>query len=471
VEKVIGTNRSESEVSTAFLREIWQALGGDETFLNNIQISGSGDLPSIFAVSDLAAASVGAAALAIVEFLERSTGRPAEAQVDRRLASFWFASSIKPVGWSLPATWDAIAGDYAVKDGWIKLHTNAPHHREAVLAVLDVQAEKTAVTRALRGWQADKLESAVVAEGGCAAAMRSLAAWADHPQGRCVSKEPLVWREEIGRADRNAHPVNPARPLSGIRVLDLTRILAGPVATRFLAGFGAEVLRIDPIDWSEPSLEPEVTLGKRCAHLDLRKSEGQERLLSLLSQADIIIHGYRPGALDGLGLGADAREQARPGLIDICLDAYGWTGPWAGRRGFDSLVQMSSGIADAGMRNRGTDRPTPLPVQALDHATGYIMAAAAVRGLTEKLVSGVGMRARASLARTGALLAAYQAHQAESPFKTPDSCDFSADEEATVWGPAHRMRPPVSLSTCHMSWDRPATQLGSSKPEWAYRES
>lgn len=148
-----------------------------------------------------------------------------------------------------------------------------------------------------------------------------------------------------------------SRPLAGIKVLDLTRVLAGPVATRFLAGLGARVLRIDPPDWDEPGVVPEVTLGKNCARLDLRQTADRARFEALLSDCDMIVHGYRPGALDRLGYGFDLRRALRPGLIDISLCAYGWSGPWAARRGFDSLVQMSCGIADRGRVWRQTDRP------------------------------------------------------------------------------------------------------------------
>src|SRR5690606_14976535 len=153
--------------------------------------------------------------------------------------------------------------------------------------------------------------------------------------------------------------------LAGIRVLDLTRILSGPIATRFLAGYGADVLRIDPIDWDEPAVAPDVTLGKRRARLDLRSPEGKATFEHLLQQADVLVHGYRSDALEKLGLGETRRRELNPGLVDVCLDAYGWTGDWRARRGFDSLVQMSSGIAHAGMTLLNKPIPTPLPVQAL----------------------------------------------------------------------------------------------------------
>jgi hypothetical protein len=450
----------------AFLDSLWRALGGTDGLGSTTALTGAGDLPATFAVTDLAAASIAAAGLAVSELIGTAGSRAPALSVDRRLASFWFATSIQPTGWSLPPAWDAIAGDYAAADGWIRLHTNAPHHRAAALAVLGTAAEKDAVGAAVARWQADDLEAAIVAQGGCAAAMRSAASWAEHPQGRAVAAEPLVWSRPTEAAPSETRTIDPARPLSGIKVLDLTRILAGPVATRFLAGFGAEVLRIDPPDWDEPSLAPDVTLGKRCTRLDLHRPEDRDRLLDLIAEADILVHGYRPGALDRLGLGAEVRRRTRPGLVDVSLDAYGWTGPWAGRRGFDSLVQMSSGIAEAGMRHFGRDRPTPLPVQALDHATGYLMAAAAVRGLSQRLLNGTGSETRVSLARTAALLLTAPALGETPAAAARTSADFGAETERTTWGPARRLLPPLALDGAAMRWDRPATALGTSPARW-----
>jgi crotonobetainyl-CoA:carnitine CoA-transferase CaiB-like acyl-CoA transferase len=299
------------------LSAIWRALGGEAKSLARVKFTGEGALRSIFAVTDLAAASIGAASLAIAEYASAGGSATPAVSVDRRLASYWFGFSIKPIGWSLAPAWDAIAGDYACADGWIRLHTNAAHHREAALAVLGTDAEKQAVRAAVERWKADELEAAVIARGGCAATMRSLAAWSAHPQGAAVASEPLMSWEAGERSPAADDVVDRARPLAGLRVLDMTRILAGPIATRFLAGFGADVLRIDPPDWDEPTIAPEVTLGKRCARLDLGDAGDKERWLGLLSQADIVIHGYRPDAaivpMRWSGSGSARRLAAAPG--------------------------------------------------------------------------------------------------------------------------------------------------------------
>ncbi|MGB3818270.1 CoA transferase [Achromobacter pulmonis] len=461
-----------SPATADYLRQFWLAAGGHPALLGRVAVTGHGALPSVFAVTEFATAAIGAAGLAMAEFVAAGAGLAGEAavpavEVDQRLASFWFGTTLRPVGWTSPPLWDPVAGDYLAADGWIRLHTNAPHHRDAALAVLGVAADRDAVARAVARWRADDLEAAVVARNGCAAAMRGLDAWRQHPQGQSVAAEPLLHRAASAGGARPGWRIARQRPLQGLRVLDLTRILAGPVATRFLAGFGADVLRIDPPGWDEPGTVPEVVLGKRCARLDLKSADGRATLQNLLSQADVLIHGYRADALARLGLDADRRRQLNPTLVDVSLDAYGWSGPWRERRGFDSLVQMSTGIADAGMRAKGSDRPVPLPCQALDHATGYLMAAAALRGLTERLTTGAGSTTRASLARSAQLLVTHGGLLEGGPALAPESdADWSAQVEATSWGPARRIKPPLRIADTPQSWDYPASALGTSDATW-----
>ena len=448
------------------LETMARSLGIERALANQASFSGSGSLPSIFPVSDFAAAAVGAAGLAVADFVSAAFGVHPHVAVDRRLASLWFGFSIRPIDWNLPDPWDPIAGDYETADGWIRLHTNAPHHRAAALSVLGVAPDKPQVAAAVRRWKAEPLETAIVGNGGCAAAMLSHAQWQTHPQGEAVIREPLIDARATSDVAKPPNLLTPRRPLQGVRVLDLTRVLAGPVATRFLAGLGADVLRIDPPGWDEPVLAPDVTLGKRCARLDLRTPDDRTRFLELLRQADILVHGYRADALHNLGLDARLRRETRPGLVDVCLDAYGWTGPWRHRRGFDSLVQMSVGIADAGMRTLERDRPTPLPVQALDHATGYLMAAAAVKGLKERLETGRGFEARTSLARVAQLLVGAPVAGTLGNLGSADEGDWFGSVEVSDFGRTHRLRSPVTLAGEPLRWDRPAVKLGSSPPAW-----
>ncbi|HUN76240.1 MAG TPA: CoA transferase [Steroidobacteraceae bacterium] len=323
------------------------------------------------------------------------------------------------------------------------------------------------MSRAVAGWLKGELESAIVAGGGCAAEMRSISEWLQHPQGRAVMSEPLLHISSTSDSTGRILEYRlPQRPLAGIRVLDLTRVLAGPVATRFLAGYGADVLRIDPRDWEEPGVAPEVTLGKRCARMDLKSRSGRALFESLLSTADVLVHGYRPGALAALGFDDEARRRIAPGLIDVSLNAYGWSGPWFERRGFDSLVQMSAGIADAGMAWRSANCPIPLPVQALDHSTGYLMAAAAVRGLAQRQLTGCGYRARVSLARTAKALLDQGRYEGCASLDPEHEEDVDPTIEQTTWGPARRLRAPVSIAGTPLHWSRPATALGTAVARW-----
>ncbi|WP_420857287.1 CoA transferase [Marivivens marinus] len=443
------------------MKEIAESLDLPE---GGFDITGTGDFPSAFAVTDLATAAYGYLGASLAGLIGQDKSRP-NVTVDRRLASLWYAQSIHPFGWELPPVWDALAGVYETRDGWVRLHTNLPHHKAAALRVLGCEPDLDAVQRAIRSWGADEVETSIVAEGGVAAMMRSEAEWAAHPQGAAVAAEPLIqWSNWSGPA--KSWDMRPDRPLSGLKVLDLTRVLAGPVSTRTLAGYGAEVLRIDPPGWDEPNLVPDITLGKRCARLDLRHLTDRGPFEALLAEADILIHGYRPGALAGLGYDEATRRDINPGLIEVTLDAYGWTGPWAGRRGFDSLVQMSCGIADTGRVWAASTKPTPLPVQALDHATGYLMAAAAVR-LLDRAARGKGIgTARLSLARTAELLKPYRQDRIGTLDKRPEQADLSPETEYTPWGAAFRLRPALTIEGAPMKWDRPASALGSVAASW-----
>lgn len=440
-----------------------------------VAFTGAARLPSAFEVGDFAAAAIGTAGAAVALLSAQLGGILPTVTVDRGRAEQWFGMSFRPDGWELPPAWDAVAGDYRCADGWIRLHTNAPAHRAAALAVLGLpsaSADRARVEDLVAHWRGAELEGAIVEAGGCAAEMRSPDQWLAHPQGSAVAAEPLISWTSTGIAE----PLpggTPDRPLQGVRVLDLTRVLAGPVATRFLAGYGAEVLRIDPPDWSEPALEPDMTLGKNCARLDLKSQEGLERLHQLLASADLLVHGYRPDALPRLGLGPAELARRYPRLVVASLDAYGWTGPWAGRRGFDSLVQMSSGIAWTGSQLFGTDVPKPLPVQALDHATGYLLAAAAVLAWQRRL-TGVVHSVRTSLARTAVELPRRRNPLPDaapnSPDGTPGRAQAPASDgdvrEDTVWGPGYRLPAPLSIDGVPVNWNVPARGYGSAEARW-----
>jgi hypothetical protein len=440
------------------LDNIWAALRGPTAFLDHVNEAEHGAMPSAFAVTDFATASIASAGLALAEFVALRGALSPHVTVDRRLASFWFAKSIRPMGWSLPPQWDPIAGNYATKDGFIRLHTNAAHHRAVCLRVLDCEADAKSVTESVRRWGATELQEAIISEGGVAAKMLSPSEWAAHPQGKAVALEPLVHWETRSSASLRAFG-RPDRPLEGLRVLDLTRILAGPVATRFLAAYGADVLRIDPPDWDEPAVLPEVTAGKRRARLDLTRNDDRKIFEERLSEADVIVHGYRSDALEKLGFGLASRQLINPDLIDVALNAYGWTGPWVARRGFDTIVQMSTGLAVSEMRHANVQAPQQLPVQALDYGTGHMMAAAVIRALSEAQ-QGKRSSIRFSLSRTAAFLAQWPQTTGEMLLAENDG-DLQTNLEMTHWGAARRLKPPLTVDGIDFTFTRPAGLLGS----------
>ncbi|MGS0685266.1 CoA transferase [Nakamurella sp. GG22] len=420
-------------------------------------------LPSRYDVTTLASDAVASATLAAAQLLAARTGeRVRHVQVDRvaACAAFLGERLFRPDGWRLPPAWDPIAGDYRTADGWIRLHTNYSHHRAAVLRALrlpdDGTSRETAADAARRRG-GEELEAAVVAHGGAAAVLHSTAVWSASTPGRAARRDRLT--VELAPAAPIALPAAEL-PLSGIRVLDLTRVIAGPVCTRFLAAYGAEVLRIDPPGFEEvPALLPEVTPGKRCAAVDLRTGSGRDRFLALVRQAHVVVSGLRDGALAGLGLGLLELRAQNPSLITARLNAYGFDGPWRGRRGFDSLVQMSCGIAylDAGWE------PSPLPAQALDHATGYLLAAAVCRAVTHLVRTGIPSDIRTSLVATANVLMDLPVPVGDAPVD-PGWPDEVFENVRTWWGPALRVRVPGSIEGVIPSWSVEAGPLGRHQP-------
>ncbi len=340
-------------------------------------------------------------------------------------------------------------------DGWLRLHGNYAHHRAAAASVLgsdDVAAVATAAAR----WRAEELESAVVAAGGAAAAVRTPEAWAGSPQGRAVAGLPLL---ALSRVAESA----PRRPrLPGLRVLDLTRVIAGPVATRVLASHGADVLRVDGPrlpDLREGLLD--TGAGKRHVVLDLAAARDRATVEELLAAADVVVQGYRPGALEAFGMDPAALAERHPHLVVVRLSAWGLRGPWAQRRGFDSLVQAATGIATV----CGTaQEPGALPVQALDHATGYLAAATVLAALVRQREEGGGWYGELSLAQTASWLLAAP-RDASAPAPDPDAGRYLQTLDSAD-GPVEVVAPPGSPP-----WTTAAVLPPAAEPRWRDRSA
>jgi hypothetical protein len=452
----------------------WTLAGGDPDTAARLSVSGPRTfLPAAFDVTGLAAASVTAATLAAAGYhAARNQSPVAAVRVDSRAACAAFAAEglFTPVGWSLPDIWDPIAGNYQARDGWIRLHTNYASHRAAVTGLLKAD-DRDSVLAAVSQWKAADLEAAVVAAGGCAAAMHDRDGWLASAPGAASAPAPALAVTErplpagSGTRAESARAARPAgRPYAGVRVLDLTRVIAGPVATRFLAAYGADVLRLDPPGFAEvPALLPETTAGKRTAAVSLATPAGRATFERLVAGADVLVTGLRADALGRLGYADPALTALNPALIIASHNAYGWDGPWRDRRGFDSLVQMSCGIAAAD----GGDRPVPLPVQALDHATGYLLAAAVGRALTVRLTHGVASRVLASLTGTANLLWSLPrpADLGDVP-PMPRREQFDLADARTAWGPARRVPVPGEIDGAAAELRLEAGPLGRHEPAW-----
>ncbi|WP_230196306.1 CoA transferase [Streptomyces coriariae] len=391
------------------IRFAWSELGGDPALLARVStVVREGALPARLPVRELARACVGVCALAGAELAARRAGLPEVpgVRVDDAVVATAFASERQLlVDGRAPVAFAPLSRFWRTADGWVRTHANYPHHRARLLGALALpeDADAAAVAASLAERSALEVEDTVYAAGGLAVASRTPEEWAAQEQAALIAARPLV---ERGRSDearvRTFAPLEggPLLPAAGLRVLDLTRVLAGPVATRTLALLGADVLRVDAPHLPElPDQHADAGFGKRSTLLDL--TTDRRTFEELLATADVVVTGYRPGALDRFGLSPEALTERRPGLVVAQVSAWGAYGPWGGRRGFDSLVQVATGIATV---EGSAGRPGALPAQALDHGTGYLLAAAVLRALTEQSYDGGSRFVRSALARTAAWL-------------------------------------------------------------------
>lgn len=454
---------------TNHVAELFAHLHGSPELVSRSRAHGGPVFSSSFDVTGLARDAVSIATLAASELLAARRGRGAEPEdvevgTIEACAAFRCEALYETVGWEKPPIWDPIAGDYRAKDRFLRLHTNYAWHREAALSVLGTPADREAVRAAVATWDAAALEAAVVERGGCAAAMYTRDEWLAHPQGAHAVKEPPVslTLRELDRDRAGASlpdlPRGATSAFAGLRVLDLTRVLAGPVCTRFLAAHGATVLRLDPPGFEEvAAVVPETSAGKRCAFLSLATAEGRATFETLLGQADVLVHGLRPGALARHGFDDARLAEIRPSLVLATVDAYGFSGPWRERRGFDSLVQMSVGIA----ADKTSEKPNPLPAQALDHGAGYLLAGAVARALTERVSRGRVGTARASLVGLANHLyaRARPTPEAQTPaFEWPED---TLERATTAWGEVRRAPIPGRIGGRRALLDRQAGPLGT----------
>ncbi|MCU1438520.1 MAG: L-carnitine dehydratase/bile acid-inducible protein [Naasia sp.] len=387
----------------AFLPVMWRDLGAAPDALDAVVDAGPAVqalLPSPLPVGALAADAVAVASLLASQAV---TGRwPTRLRLSpERVATAYSSERHYRLDGQPMSVWAPLSGFWECADGWLRTHGNYPWHRSRLLAALELSdaAGPQELRARLGELPTGEAEVAIVAAGGVAAAVRSADEWAVSEPARSVAAEPLLRRELLG----DGIPVRAPEP-GRLRVLDLTRVIAGPVATRTLALLGADVLRLDPPGLPEPPGQHlDTGMGKRSALLDVADPTGRARFDELLASADVVVTGYRPGSLERLGLAAAALAEHRPGIVVARLSAWGATGPWGARRGFDSIVQAATGIAE---RSGSGGRPGALPAQALDHTAGYLLAAGVLSALRSRAETGGSWLVETSLARIAAELLA-----------------------------------------------------------------
>jgi len=465
------------------LRTILPIAGWSGDPAASVAFSGGTDpvLPTPFRIGVAGAATVAAAGLAAAALWEARGGRRQQVTVDLRQAAASLRSGtyMKLGDGHLSHARHGIMGVYPTRDGrWSYLHCNFPNHRAAALGVLGVAEDRAAVTRAVAGWNAADLEEAIIAAKGAGGMVRSQAEWANHPQAAAIAGLPLMEIVRIG--DSPPEPLPPGdRPLHGIRVLDLTRVLAGPTCGRTLAEHGADVMKITAAHL--PNLgyqEWDTGHGKLSAQLDLRAPGDLETLRGLARETDVFSQGYRPGSLAGRSLSPEELAALRPGLVYVSLSAFGHTGPWASRRGFDTVVQTVSGITarQAETVPGKTAGPQFYPVSAIDYCTGYLMAFGAMVALARRAREGGSWLVRISLAQVGKWLLDLGEVPGASLKDVP--AEFGKDElerwsttSETPSGRLRHLKPVVQMSETPPRWARPSVPLGYHRPVWPARGS
>jgi crotonobetainyl-CoA:carnitine CoA-transferase CaiB-like acyl-CoA transferase len=463
------------------LRTIFPIAGWGEERARAVEITGGTDpiLPTSFRIAETSAAALAATGLAVSDLWQLRTGRRQDVAVDRRQATASLRSGhyMKLNGASVSTERNAVMGVYPAKNGrWSYLHCNFPNHRAAALGVLGVPEDREAVREAVAKWDALELEEAIIAAKGAGGMVRTMDEWAKHPQAAAIASLPLMEIVKIGGSPPEKLP-DGDRPLSGIRVLDLTRVLAGPTCARTLAEHGADVLKISAAHL--PNLgyqEYDTGHGKLSAHLDLREPEDVETLRGLVRDADVFSQGYRPGTLGTRGFSPEALANVRPGIVFVSLCAFSHVGPWASRRGFDTVVQTVSGItARQGELFPGAaPGPQFYPVSAIDYLTGYLMAFGAMVALARRVREGGSWLVRISLAQTGRWLVG-RGEVPKSDLKDVPKEFTSAELErwsVTTDTPVGRLRhlgPVVRLSETPPRWARPSVPLGYHEPVWPAR--
>jgi crotonobetainyl-CoA:carnitine CoA-transferase CaiB-like acyl-CoA transferase len=457
------------------LNHLLQLAGLPASVADNAEITGSDCLlPTPYRFLAPGAACIAATGLAAAELWKLKTGRSQKVSLDTYAAAAALRSPryLRIDGKKVEEDSAKVTGFYQLKDGrWIYLHCNFPNVRDGNLKALGVPMDKAAVTKAVAQREGQELEAAMFANGGCGGFIRSEAEWEQCAQQKSAANIPLFDIVKIGDAPVQSLPKGD-RPLSGIRMLDLTRVLAGPSCAKAFAEHGADVMRItrkDLPDLGAPS-DVDTGIGKLQAHIDMRDPAQAETMRSLVKDCDVFLQGYRPGALAARGLSPEALAATRPGIVYVTLSAWGHEGPWKDQRGYDTVVQSFNGMA----WRPNNEKPAFLPGSPHDYIAGYVLAFATMVALHRRATIGGSWLVRTSLVGAGEWFRAhgrfapadYQNLTAEFP---PEVMKRLLMEHDSPWGRVTHLAPAVQMSATPGRWARPAAPRGSHAAVWPAR--
>jgi hypothetical protein len=430
--------------------------------------------PTCFRAGEAAAGALGAAASSAADLWCLRGGAAPQIGIDVRAA----AASLLSFGYQRVSGVAFERGSLATtalyrgRDGrWIHLHGGF-RSREGTLALLGCADDADAIARTVATWDAQALEDALAEHGCCGVRLRSADEWRQQPQGIALGKVPPIEIFKIGDAPPVPLPgpraaESGARPLSGVRVLDLTRVLAGPTCARTMAEHGADVLHVrgPRLPFVEPFVI-DTNPGKRSCYLDLDRNEDAERLRALAREADVFSQGYRLGAFTRRGFSAEALTQMRPGIIVVSINCYGHEGPWTGRPGWEQLAQTTSGMA---LEHSGSEHPALVGAALNDYTTGYLGAAGAMLALARRATEGGSWHVRVSLTRTAMWIMSLSRVAADAVPRPVDPAEITPwmIEMQTAWGALKRLGPIARMAATPPRWDLPPARLGSHAAAWS----
>ena len=437
------------------LREVLPTLGLDEGYAAaHLDLATGSALPAALPVNTLACGSVAAAGLAGAALRGGERVR-----VDPRQVAVSFRNDqLQTVNGRHEPGFAPLSGFFEARDGWVRTHANYPHHRVRLLRALGLpdDASREDAAAAIAERSAQEVEDVITADQGIAVRVRPVAEWMDSQAGQAVAGHDVL---AVSAAEAATPVAVPRRP----RVLDLTRVLAGPVATRALAQLDCDVLRVDSPHLPElEALHLDTDAGKRSTLVNLQDEHARHRLHELLSEADVLVTGYRPGALAAYGLDPDHLAEQHPHLVCATLTAWTPSGPWGSRRGFDSIVQAATGIAL--IESRDGASPGALPAQALDHATGYLLAAGVLSALRRRATEGGTWRVEAHLARTAHWL--LQTDALDGPAAPVDDPGPWLVESDTAQGRVAQSRPAFGIDDAPSQFAWVGRRWGRDEAVW-----